>query len=81
MSTLQQLSVGMGVAFGAFALHAAALARGGNAALTYTIGDFRVAFAAVGIAALISTLNFFRLTPGAGAEASGHGGAAATGRS
>ena len=71
-STIQQLSVGTGVAFGAFALHAAALARGG-AQQTYTEGDFRVAFAVVGCAALLSTLNFFRLTPGAGSEASGHG--------
>lgn len=70
-ATVQQLSIGFGVAFGAFTLHVAAQLHGGSQ--TYSVTDFRIAFAAIGVCALLSTLHFLRLAPTAGVEASGHG--------
>jgi hypothetical protein len=63
-STIQQLAVGIGVAFGAFALNSIAFSRSGGHVLT-TI-DFQLAFVAVGIVGVVSTLLFLRLPPGAG---------------
>lgn len=57
-STLQQISFGLGIAFGALALRIG--------------GSFQIAFGAVGVAALISALTALRLSPHAGAEVSGH---------
>jgi EmrB/QacA subfamily drug resistance transporter len=73
--TLQQMSFGLGVAFGALALHLAAQWNHG-AAQTFTIADFRVAFFAVAAIAFAGALGFTRLHPRAGAEASGHRGPA-----
>lgn len=71
-STIQQLSAGVGVAFGAVVLHASSVLRGGSAQ-SFDVTDFRIAFAAIGLTALISAFNFRRLLPQAGAEVSGHG--------
>jgi EmrB/QacA subfamily drug resistance transporter len=70
-STLQQLSFGLGIAFGALALHGAVLARGGVKG-TLTVPDFHLAFVAVGGVALLSVAGLVRLAPHAGAEISGH---------
>jgi EmrB/QacA subfamily drug resistance transporter len=75
-STVQQMAFGMGVAFGALALHGAALVNR-NAAQTYTVADFHLAFLAAALVSLLSALAFIKLDPNAGAEASGHGGAPA----
>jgi EmrB/QacA subfamily drug resistance transporter len=56
--TLQQLSIGLGVAFGALILHVAG-------------GDFRVAFLAMTLIGLGSTAHFLRLRPTAGDAARG----------
>jgi MFS family permease len=64
-STIQQLAVGMGVAFGAFALNSIAFSRGG-AGHALTTADFQLAFVAVGVLGVVSTLLFLRLPPGAG---------------
>jgi EmrB/QacA subfamily drug resistance transporter len=68
--TLQQLSIGMGVAFGALILHVAAQARG-EAAQSYSLGDFHVAFVAMTVIALGSTFHFLRLGASAGEAARG----------
>jgi EmrB/QacA subfamily drug resistance transporter len=70
-STIQQMAFGMGVAFGALALHLRAFVTG-SATQTYTVADFRIAFLAAAALAIVSALAFTRLDPHAGAEASGH---------
>ncbi len=70
-STFQQLSFGMGIAFGALALHGAVLLRGGEKGVL-TVPDFHLAFVAIGGIALLATLPLLRLAPQAGAEISGH---------
>ena len=70
-STFQQLAFGVGIAFGALALHLASWFGGGHGQ-GYGLGDFRVAFAASAALALVSALAFTRLAPNAGAETSGH---------
>ncbi len=71
--SLQQMSFGLGVAFAALALHAAAQWNhaGGS---SFTVDDFRIAFFAAAALAVASALGFARLHPGAGAEASGQTG-------
>ena len=70
-STIQQLAFGVGIAFGALALHLAASLNGGSAR-GFTVGDFRLAFVPVAVLALASAFAFTRLDPNAGAIASGH---------
>jgi len=68
-SMLQQVAAGLGVALGAILLTASQGLRGaGHLALA----DFRFAFIAVGVMALLGSALFLRLRPDAGAEVSGH---------
>jgi EmrB/QacA subfamily drug resistance transporter len=70
-STVQQMSFGVGIAYGALALHVAALWNAGGAQ-SYTVGNFRVAFIACAALAAFAALAFMRLDPNAGALVSGH---------
>ncbi len=70
-STIQQLSVGVGVASGALILHLAARSHGEGSSTDYSLADFQVAFVAMTVIVLGSTLHFLRLRPTAGAAASG----------
>jgi hypothetical protein len=70
-STVQQMTMGMGVAAGAIALRMAALLRHGSASHP-TIPDFHLAFVFIGLVALISILDFVKLDRAAGAVVSGH---------
>ena len=70
VSTVQQLSMGMGVAFGAFALNSIAFARG-DAGRALDATDFRLAFVAVGVTGMLATLAFLRLPENAGANITG----------
>jgi len=67
-SMMQQLSLTMGVAVGAAALHLVLQMRGSEQP---TAGDFPVAFFALGAISALSALVFLRLAPDAGAEVSG----------
>ena len=69
-SMMQQLSNGLGVAFGALMLQ---IARHWSGALTIT--DFHATFGCAGLVALAAVMIFLRLDPAAGAEISGHRGA------
>ncbi len=70
-STLQQLAWGLGIAFATSILGVVAVLR--HPGLPgYTANDFRLAFVPVAILAALSALDFARLDPHAGAEASGH---------
>ena len=66
-STTQQISVGLGVAFGAFALNSIAFTRG-DAGHALNATDFQLAFVAVGALGIISTLLFVRLPNDAGSH-------------
>jgi EmrB/QacA subfamily drug resistance transporter len=70
MSMLMQMSSGMGVAFGAITLHAAVWFRGGNPDAP-DIADFRIVFAAAALLALSAVIGYIKLSPAAGAEATG----------
>jgi hypothetical protein len=70
-SMMQQFSNGMGVALGALLLQVVVMARGAAGAVP-AAGDYRAAFVAAGVLALVSIPFFLRLAPGAGAEVSGH---------
>jgi hypothetical protein len=70
-STVQQMSFGIGVAYGALALHLAALWTGGGAQ-NFTVTDFRFAFVACAALAFAAALAFMRLDPHAGTIVSGH---------
>lgn len=72
-STVQQMTMGMGVAAGAIALRISALLRHGSASHP-TIPDFHLAFVIIGLIALISVLDFVKLDKTAGAVVSGHAG-------
>jgi EmrB/QacA subfamily drug resistance transporter len=69
-SVVQQLSLSIGVALGAFAVETTAMWRGGSSDLT--AGDFAPAFWLVALIASLSGFAFARLDPSAGAEMSGH---------
>jgi EmrB/QacA subfamily drug resistance transporter len=67
-STLQQLGFGMGIAFGAVALHLVAFFRGNHG--LYAIPDFRIAFALSAIFGLAAWPVYCRLLPSDGLEVS-----------
>jgi MFS family permease len=69
-SMVQQMTIGLGIAFGAIALRAAVLVHGNHAQLS--LADFRVAFLLVAVLVLISVLYFIAIDPDAGREVSGH---------
>ncbi|HEY1722002.1 MAG TPA: MFS transporter [Magnetospirillaceae bacterium] len=71
MSTVMQLTLGMGVAVGAVLLRGSAWFRGGSVG-TPDLMDFRFAFVAAGVIALIGALGALPLPHTAGAEVSGH---------
>jgi EmrB/QacA subfamily drug resistance transporter len=72
-SMVQQLSMGMGIAFAAMVLQLAAALRG-DAHLS--LGDFRVAFLATGLVVVAGVLGSVGLARDAGAAVSGHSPAA-----
>src|SRR5258708_32251490 len=60
-STSQQLGFGMGIAFGAVALHLAAVFRGNHG--LYAVSDFRIAFAVSAVFGLAALPAYWRLWP------------------
>ncbi|CAB3758072.1 MFS transporter [Paraburkholderia solisilvae] len=70
-STVQQLTLGMGVALGAIALRVAAWVHGHDAQ-SVTAADFSVAFLLVAAVGLASIFDVFGLDTRAGAHVSGH---------
>lgn len=70
-SLVQQMTFGMGVAFGAIALRLGGLFHSADAG-SLTTGDFRIAFGLVGTVALLGVIDCFTLASHAGAEVSGH---------
>jgi EmrB/QacA subfamily drug resistance transporter len=69
-STVQQLTMGMGVAVGAVVLRLAAMLRAPGGELV-SVSDFRLAFVIVGCIAVLGVLDCFSLEANAGAEVSG----------
>ena len=70
-STVQQLTIGLGIAFGAVALRFGARLHA-SASSVPTVADFHIAFVLVGLVALAGIYDSFGLTPHSGAEISGH---------
>lgn len=68
-SMMQQVSMGLGVAVGAFLLNASQNARGAD---HLALADFRLAFIVAGLIGVGASLLFARLPNDAGAEVSGH---------
>lgn len=69
-SLIQQMSLGMGVAAGALALHVAMAIHGhGGEPVT---ADFHLAFVLLAVVAALGLISFLRLEPFAGADVSGH---------
>lgn len=68
-SMLQQLAMLLGVALSALLLHVSQALRGSNGPDLF---DFRLAFVANGLLALLAAFMFLRLPADAGAEVSGH---------
>jgi hypothetical protein len=71
LSTIQQLSFGIAIAFGALVLRGAALVHGRTGS-GFTLADLHLTFAGMGVVALVAAFNFWRLRPDAGVEVSGH---------
>jgi EmrB/QacA subfamily drug resistance transporter len=69
-SVVQQMTIGLGIALGAIALHFAVWLHGGGTNLT--LGDFRVAFVVVAMVVLVSVISFIGIERNAGADVSGH---------
>jgi EmrB/QacA subfamily drug resistance transporter len=70
-STLTQMTMGMGVAFGAIALRASAWFHG-HGGQSVTPADFSLAFLLVAALSFIAIIDVFGLDPRAGANVSGH---------
>ena len=71
VSTIQQLSFGIAIAFGALLLRGATFVHGHSAA-GVSLDDLHLAFGALTLVALVSAVNFRRLQPEAGISVSGH---------
>ena len=70
-SAMMQVTMGMGVAFGAMALRGAAWMHGHSGA-SLTAADFAMAFVFVGALGLAAIVDAFSLEPDAGSHVSGH---------
>ncbi|WDD91415.1 DHA2 family efflux MFS transporter permease subunit [Burkholderia sp. FERM BP-3421] len=65
-SAAQQMSMGMGIAFGALALRVASMWRGDASGTHYVLADFRWAFFLAGLLALLTLPGYARLAADAG---------------
>ncbi|HDR9834311.1 TPA: DHA2 family efflux MFS transporter permease subunit [Burkholderia multivorans] len=65
-SAAQQMTIGMGIAFGALSLRVAASLRGDTGGVHYLLEDFRWAFVAAGVLALLTLPGYARLARDAG---------------
>ncbi len=74
LSVTQQMTLGMGIAFGAVCLRTATfLTPQSGASSAFTLGDFRWAFTAAGMLVLLSVAGYARLPRDAGDALSGRG--------
>lgn len=65
-STNQQMTIGMGIAFGAVCLRIASALHGNPEASPFTLGDFHWAFVIAGLLTLVSVIGYVRLPRDAG---------------
>ncbi|WP_414441056.1 DHA2 family efflux MFS transporter permease subunit [Burkholderia sp. 22PA0106] len=65
-SAAQQMTIGMGIAFGAMSLRLASLLRGDATGTHYVMADFRWAFLAAGVLALLTLPGYARMATNAG---------------
>lgn len=69
-STIQQMSIGMGIAIGAVSLRFSNIINGGQAG-HYTVADFRMAFIFVAVVGLAHLYGYVRLAKDAGSSVKG----------
>lgn len=73
-SAVSQMTIGMGIAFGAVSLRFGALIRGAQANAVndhFTLGDFRLGFIFAGVLTLLSVIGYLRLAHDAGSKIGG----------
>lgn len=70
-SAAQQMTIGLGIAFGAVALRAAATFNGETTGHVFTLDDFRIAFLLAGIVTMLSIWGYVRLSRNAGQNMGG----------
>ncbi|WP_144109235.1 MFS transporter [Paraburkholderia sp. BCC1886] len=70
-SAAAQMTIGLGIAFGAVSLRAAAFLNGENTGRLFTLADFRLAFLCAGVLTLISVLGYVGLAHDAGQSIGG----------
>jgi EmrB/QacA subfamily drug resistance transporter len=83
-SAASQMTIGMGIAYGAVSLQAALWLRGatdGAAETAFTLADFKWAFAAAGVMTLLSLPGYWKMAHDAGSKVSGTKVSGATGKS
>ncbi|RQH09060.1 MFS transporter [Paraburkholderia dinghuensis] len=70
-SAAQQMTIGLGIAFGAVALRTAATFNGETTGHVFTLDDFRIAFLLAGIVTMLSIWGYARLAHDAGQNMGG----------
>ncbi|MBB5408357.1 MULTISPECIES: MFS transporter [unclassified Paraburkholderia] len=70
-SAAAQMTIGLGIAFGAVSLRVAALFNGETTGHVFTLDDFRLAFLFAGVLTLLSVLGYMRLARNAGQSIGG----------
>ncbi|AOY94635.1 MFS transporter [Cupriavidus sp. USMAA2-4] len=70
-SAAAQMTIGLGIAYGAVSLRAAALIHGEEAGRAFTLADFRLAFLFAGVLTLVSMWGYWRMAPDAGQSVGG----------
>ncbi|MEW9581444.1 MFS transporter [Paraburkholderia sp. DGU8] len=70
-SAAAQMTIGLGIAFGAVSLRAAAFFNGETTGHVFTLDDFRLAFLFAGVLTLVSVAGYMGLAPDAGRSIGG----------
>jgi len=70
-SAAAQMTIGLGIAFGAVSLRVGALLNGEEAGRTFTLDDFRLAFLFAGVLTLVSMIGYMRMAHDAGQSVGG----------
>jgi hypothetical protein len=70
-SAAAQMTIGLGIAFGAVSLRAAAFFNGETTGRVFTLDDFRLAFLFAGVLTLVSVIGYMGLAHDAGQSIGG----------
>jgi hypothetical protein len=70
-SAAAQMTIGLGIAFGAVALRGAAVFNGETSGRVFTLDDFRIAFLCAGLLTLVSMWGYWQMAHDAGRSVGG----------